>query len=96
MRVLGHDILHFTYQGVGDYLQRMDRYSSLSAEEYHRNGRTIGPLGMIGHTGFNFVQMYFLKRGFLDGYEGFLMAVLYSVYTFAKYAKLYELNQGRE
>ena len=92
-RLTGH-IEHYTYQSVTDYLERMDRYSTLSAAQYARQGRTSGPWGMTGHALFNFIQMYFLKRGFLDGYEGFLMAVLYSMYTFTKYAKLRELTKG--
>ncbi|MFH1090789.1 MAG: glycosyltransferase family 2 protein [Pseudomonadota bacterium] len=85
---------HYTYKSVSDYLQRLERYSSLSAEEYHRQGRTTGPVRMSGHAIFSFLQMFIFRRGFLDGYEGFLLAVLYSFYTFAKYAKLKELAEG--
>ena len=85
---------HYTYDSVDDYLRRMERYASLSAEEYLRRGRATGPLRMSGHALFTFFQMYILRRGFLDGYEGFLLAVLYSFYTFSKYAKLKELTEG--
>lgn len=92
-RTLTHHVEHYTYRSVSDYLERMERYSSLSAEEYHRQGRTTGPSRMAGHAVGNFLKMYILQRGCLDGYEGFLMAVLYSIYTFVKYAKLRELNR---
>jgi len=92
---LTHHVHHYTYLSVGDYLERMERYADLSAREYFRQGRTTGPLRMTGHAAFNFFKMYFLQLGFLDGYEGFLMAVLYSFYTFTKYAKLRELTHGR-
>jgi len=36
--------------------------------------------------------MYFLRLGFLDGYDGFLLAALYGTYTLVKYAKLQELK----
>jgi (heptosyl)LPS beta-1,4-glucosyltransferase len=93
--VLKNYIEHYTYDSVSDFLERMERYSSLSAEEYARLGRTTGPVRMGLHAFFNFFKMYFLQRGFLDGYEGFLMAVLYSFYTFVKYAKLAEKLQGQ-
>ncbi len=85
---------HYTYKSISDFLDRMERYASLSAEEYRRQGRTTGPVRMAGHAAGNFLKMYVLQRGFLDGYEGFLMASLYSVYTFVKYAKLRELTRG--
>ncbi|MBW2092314.1 MAG: glycosyltransferase family 2 protein [Deltaproteobacteria bacterium] len=94
--VLRHHLEHYSYHSVSDYLDRMQRYSNLSAEEYLRRGRRTGPLRMSAHAGFNFIKMFFLQRGFLDGYEGFLMACLYSIYTFVKYAKLIELSRQDE
>jgi len=91
---LRHPLLHYTYSGISDFLRRADRYSSLSAEEYARQGRPTGPLRMLGHSLFTFLQMYVLKLGFLDGYHGFLLACLYSHYTFVKYAKLKERTSG--
>ncbi|MFH1136736.1 MAG: glycosyltransferase family 2 protein [Pseudomonadota bacterium] len=90
---LRNHILHYTYSSIGDYLARMDRYSRLSAEEYARQGRETGPVRMTGRALFTFFGMFVLKRGFLDGWEGFLTASLYGVYTFVKYARLYELTR---
>jgi len=84
-------ILHYTYSDVSDFLLRSDRYSTLSAREY-AGQRSTGPLRMLGHAMYTFVDMYVLKLGFLDGYYGFLLACLYSHYTFCKYAKLKELS----
>lgn len=92
-RLIPKDIEHYTYRSVEDYLARMKRYAALSAEEYFQKGRTTGPMRMTGHAAFTFFQMYILKAGFLDGYEGFLMAVLYAMYTFSKYAILYDMRR---
>ncbi|MBU2548899.1 MAG: glycosyltransferase family 2 protein [Proteobacteria bacterium] len=89
-RMRGH-LEHHTYRSVSDYLDRMQIYTDLSAQEYLRQGRRTGPIRMSLRAAFTFFNMYVVKAGFLDGYEGFLMAVLYSVYTFTKYAKLKEL-----
>ncbi|MEW5725421.1 MAG: glycosyltransferase family 2 protein [Thermodesulfobacteriota bacterium] len=91
-RLAGH-LDHYSYRGVGDYLERLRRYADLSAREYLKQGRTTGPGRMSFHVFFTFFQMYFLRRGFLDGYEGFLLAGLYAMYTFAKYARLRELSR---
>lgn len=42
-----------------------------------------------------FVKMYLLRRGFLDGIQGFILAVVSSAYVFVKYAKLWELQHRR-
>jgi hypothetical protein len=39
-----------------------------------------------------FMKMYFLRQGFRDGVHGFILAVLYAVQTFLKYAKVVEKN----
>jgi len=39
--------------------------------------------------------MHFLRLGFLDGYPGYTYALLSSVYTYVKYAKLKERRAGR-
>jgi hypothetical protein len=36
--------------------------------------------------------MYFLKQGFLDGLQGFILAVFSSAYVFTKYCKFWELK----
>jgi len=89
---LAGNLVHYTYDGVGDYLERMDRYSTLAAEEYHRAGKTAGLLQMLLKPFATFIKMYLLRRGFLDGRAGLVLSLLYAVYTFCKYAKLSELN----
>ena len=92
--VIPRDLEHHTYGSLSEFIERMQQYSSLSAEEYRSAGRRIGPVWMSGRALFTFVRMYLVRFGFLDGYEGFLMAVMYGVYTFVKYAKLRELNEN--
>lgn len=84
------NLLHFTYQDIADYLRRMDSYSTLAAEEMVSSGIRPGILSLTGKPFFTFFKMYIIKRGFLDGAAGFLLSVLYSVYTFCKYAKARE------
>jgi hypothetical protein len=74
----------------------MDRYSTLSAEAYYKEGYRVGWLETAFRAWFTFFQMFLLKRGFLDGALGFQLAILYSYYTFVKYAKLKELSRTEE
>ena len=83
---------HFSYRTLSDFIQRLDRYSSLAAREMRREGRRFRRVDYFFRPPFTFLQMYLLRAGFLEGYFGFLLAVLYSFYTFAKYSKLKEIQ----
>lgn len=93
--VLSGDLLHFSYDGIGDYLQRMNRYSSLAAQELYERGYTSGVKDLISRPIATFLRMYLLKKGFLDGSDGLVLSSLYAFYTFSKYAKARELVQER-
>ncbi len=83
---------HFTYRTLSDFIQRLDRYSSLAALEMRREGRRFRRRDFFFRPPFTFFQMYLLRAGFLEGYSGLLLSVLYSFYTFAKYSKLKEIQ----
>lgn len=89
------NLKHFTYTGITDYLERMNRYSSLAAEEVLKAGKKPGIAALIFKPIFTFFKMYVVKMGFLEGIHGFQLSVLYSVYTFAKYAKAREMLQSK-
>jgi len=79
---------HYTYHSISDYIKRMDRYSELSARQYLKERRQISWPEILLRSWFTFIQMWILKRGFLDVANGLILAALYSQYTFIKYAKL--------
>lgn len=90
---LSGDLLHYTYRDTEDFLERMNRYSTTGAKELRREGRRARPWDLLVRPPWTFFRMYVLKRGFLDGATGFRLAVLYAMYTFAKYAKLGEADE---
>jgi len=92
---LKNPMLHFTYTGVSDYLARMDRYSSLAADELRKAGRTAGVSDMFLRPPITFIKMFFMKQGFRDGMHGLVIALLYAFYTFSKYAKLWEMKGNK-
>ncbi len=88
-----YPLVHETYRSLSDFLIRSDRYSTLAAGEMQRQGRRYRFGNAFFRPPLTFLQMYLLRAGFLEGYWGFLLSVLYSYYTFAKYAKLKDLGQ---
>ncbi|MFP3867197.1 MAG: glycosyltransferase family 2 protein [Desulfobacteraceae bacterium] len=90
---LQHPLEHYTYASLSDFVQRMDRYSQLAARELVKQGRRPCWGELLWRPWATFVNLYFIKKGFLEGRAGYTLAVLYSVYNFLKYAKLRELRQ---
>ena len=80
---------HYTYRTISDYIRKMENYSTLSAQE--RGDKKDAPLISMALNPFAvFIKMFFLRQGFRDGMHGFILAGLYSFYTFLKYAKVWE------
>lgn len=84
------------FRDIDHYLLKMDRYSTLMTEEMVKRGRTFHVHQLLSHPLFTFFKMYVLRRGFLDGKPGLILAGLYAYYTFVKYAKLWEMTRKSE
>jgi len=71
--------LHYAYDNIEEFINKQNRYSSLGAKP-NKFKAIISPY-------WTFVKLYFLKLGFLDGWNGFVVSKLYAEYTFWKYIK---------
>ena len=81
---------HHSYPDLGGYLARMNRYTTLQAQElFRRKGArpALAVARMVVDPPLTFLKMYVLKRGFLDGGIGLALAILSASSTFWKYAK---------
>jgi hypothetical protein len=89
---LREPIIRYTYYSLNDFIKKMQIYSSLSAEEIFKftTAKTNIILKMTFSPFFTFFKMFILRLGFLDGLRGFILEVLYSFYSFLKYAKVWE------
>ncbi len=94
---LKNPLEHYTYRTISDYIKKMENYSTLSAKEMLSKNPQPSSLSLtlkiIMSPIFTFLKMFFLKQGFRDGVHGFMLAVLYSFYTFLKYAKVWEKSK---
>jgi len=86
---------HYTYDSISAFLQRMDRYSTLAAEELQRAGRSARVWDLVGRPAWTIFRMFLLQGGWREGWRGLLLSGLYAGYAFSKYAKLWELTQAR-
>ena len=90
---LSAPLLHYSYRDVGDFIRRADRYATLAADEFARSGARFAPIQLVTAPLGRFVSMYVVHRGFLDGWRGFLLAVLYAYYVFVRSAKMWENDE---
>ncbi len=90
-------ILHHSYPTLSDYIDHMNRYSSLGAEMAVAKGHRGFSVFNIGlRPCVTFVYNYFFRLGFLDGREGLLLHLYHAVYVSWKYAKAWELANKKE
>ncbi|HTN71022.1 MAG TPA: glycosyltransferase family 2 protein [Methylomirabilota bacterium] len=90
VRRLRSPLHHFSYQNIDDHIQRINRFTSISAQELKKEGRRWRLTDVLFRPAFRFFRSYVLKRGFMEGFAGFYVAVTAAVYVFLKYAKLWE------
>lgn len=87
------ELLHYCYDSVEAHVSQFNRFTSISAHELFAEKRKVGVLGIFIKSLANFIQGFFFKLGFLDGYYGIMICFINSFATFMKYVKLRELNK---
>ncbi len=92
---LKHPMYHYTYTGIEDQIDSMNRFSSITAAGQFEDGRPIRLRDMLTRPTLRFLRGYVLRRGFLDGIPGLIIAMSNSYGVFAKFAKLWELHLNK-
>ncbi|TCL05554.1 MULTISPECIES: glycosyltransferase family 2 protein [Sodalis] len=89
----GH-LQHLTCRDLIAFQRKQLQYAEAWAMERHRQHKTCGFLSIIGHTLGAFIKTWLLRAGFLDGKQGWLLAVVNAQYTFNKYTALWALRRA--
>jgi glycosyltransferase involved in cell wall biosynthesis len=84
---------HFPYRNVSDHLDKIDRYTTLWAQQMHAAGRRVRTLDLLFAPNWAFFRNYVLKGGLRLGRAGLTISVLNSYYTYLKLAKLEEIER---
>lgn len=84
---LREPLVHFPVMRLEDALSRMDRYSTAGADMLVTSGRRVSFMSGILHGLWTFLRGYIFRGGFLDGREGFLLAVANAEGTYYRYMK---------
>lgn len=92
---LKNDLRHAPVLRLEDALSRMDRYSTANAAMTVARGKRVSFASGITHGLWSFFRTYVLRGGFLDGREGFLLAVANAEGTYYRYMKAWLAGRNR-
>lgn len=87
------DILHYTYESIEEIILQTNRFTNIQAKEMFERGKKSNVIKLVVNPFMAFVSGYVVKMGFLDGYNGFIIARQASYSTLIKYAKLLHLQR---
>lgn len=85
---LQNKLEHYTFENLGDYLDKRNNYAKIWAQDRHNKGKSASPLKAVNSAIFAFIRHYVLRLGFLDGKTGLLISVIQMQYSFNKYMML--------
>ena len=88
-------LLHESFRDLEQLLAKINHYSTAGAQMLHRKNRTASLKKAVGHALWAFFRSYFLRAGFLDGREGFMLAVSTAEGTYYRYLKLMLLAEKK-
>jgi glycosyltransferase involved in cell wall biosynthesis len=91
---LENDLLHYPYGGIiSGQIQKVDTFSSLLAQDLYEQNKRFNLALLLCRPMGKFLEMYLLRRGFLDGLAGFIIAVSSAYAMFVRYVKLREIEK---
>jgi len=81
---------HYTFPTLSSHIAKIDKYASLGAQEKVEKGKTSNVGRSVLRGILEFVQIYLLKAGFLDGKQGLILAVNSAFAAYMKYLMIWE------
>ena len=88
-------LMHEAFTDLEEVLGKVNSYSSWGAQSLETAGKRAGVATAVGHGLWTFLKTYVLLGGFLDGREGFMLAVSNAEGTYYKYVKLWLRGRHR-
>lgn len=92
---LTNPLTHYPHQSIYDFLSEINYYSDMRANELYEQKTPSSFLSIIVYPYAKFLYNYLLKKGFLDGIQGIIVALMMSLHSFLVRGKLWQLNQSK-
>lgn len=96
LKRLKGDLYHYTHQNLRDHVAATNKFSTITASGWYKERRPFRLHHLIFRPPLRFLRCYILRRGFMDGPQGFIIATMVAFGVFMKYAKLWQYyREGR-
>jgi len=92
---LRHPLIHYTERQISDHFPKLNRFTNLAAAYRAKTCLRVHWYDLVFRPLVTFFQVFLRKRGYRDGIPGLIQAVFKSLYTFVKYAKVWEIHQQK-
>jgi len=86
--LLQGDLLHWVHNTIEEHIQKANMFSTIGAKEYYNDGRKAGIFSPVFHMIWRFFKSFILRRGYRDGFYGFVICSISAYTSFLKYVKL--------
>ena len=93
---LKSDIIHYSYKNIEDFLNKLNNQTTREAQKWFEQNKPMRLGRFIWRTYDRFIRTYFVKKGYKDGYIGFVVAYLAGLYQFLSYLKYREISRTSE
>ncbi|MDP8230532.1 MAG: glycosyltransferase family 2 protein [Candidatus Gorgyraea atricola] len=89
---LKNDIIHYSYKNFEDFVNKMNKQTTLEAAKWVRDKRGMSLGRALRRTCDRFLRTFFRKKAYKDGLIGFMVSIFAGLYQILSYAKYYELK----
>jgi hypothetical protein len=86
-------MLHYTYDTMEQYIEKLNLYTTLAAEDRYAAGKRASPAEAIARSQATFWRMWLLQSGWRDGWPGTLLCCSSAFYVLSKYIKLWRMGR---
>ena len=95
IKQLEGDLLHYSYYTLEDHYKQVTYFTDILSNAQYKKGKKAPLIILIFSPIVKFIKDYFIKKGFLDGKEGFTICRISAYATFLKYKKLRNLIRNQ-
>lgn len=89
------DLYHDSFASLTDHLNKINKYTDLGAKDAVAKGKSASLFKIWISPKWTFITAYVIRLGFLDGYEGYLIAKISAYMTFIKYNKIRQYSRDK-
>lgn len=92
VKALDYDINHLSFRNYSELITKLEYYTTVSARELFTRKKQTNPFVPVSRGLWMFLKVYFLKQGFRDGFDGFMISFMHGTGSFIKHAKHLEMS----